>query len=76
MTAATLAGMGRKQLAVVLVLVVAVAVAVAVAAASRGAGKPSKPARPARPAVMRGVGDDDANLMRRLQRDKLARSHK
>jgi hypothetical protein len=66
---------GRRQLAVVLVLVIAIAVAVAVAAASRGAGKPSQPGPPAQPAVMR-VGDDDANLMRRLQRDKLARSHK
>jgi len=60
----------RKQLAVVLVLVVAVAVAVAVAAASRGDGKPSSPARPA---LMRGVGDDNANLMRRLQRNRVDR---
>jgi hypothetical protein len=64
---------GRKQLAVVLVLLVAVAVAVAVAAASRGDRKPSAPARPA---VVRGVGDDDANLMRRLERDKQGRAQK
>jgi hypothetical protein len=64
---------GRKHFVVVLVLVVAVAVALAVAAASRGDGKPSKPARPA---LMRGVRDDDANLMRRLQRDARARSQK
>jgi hypothetical protein len=62
---------GRKQLAVVLVLLVAVVVAVA--AASR---RDSKPSAPARPAVVRGVGDDDANLMRRLQRDKQGRTHK
>gem|GEM_PF-6961587 len=65
--------MGRKQLVVVLVLVVAVAVAVAFAVASRGDGKPSTPTRPA---VMRSIGDDNANLMRRLQRDKSARSHR
>jgi hypothetical protein len=64
---------GRWQLVAVLVLAVAVAVGVAIAAASRGSGKPSKPA----PSVLlRGVGDDDANLMRRLQRDQRARSQK
>jgi hypothetical protein len=67
---------GRKQLVAVLVVVVADAIAVAVAAASRGhdGGKPV-PRQPVRPAAM-GLGDDDANTMRRLQRQKLVRSHK
>jgi hypothetical protein len=48
---------------------------VAVAAASRGGG--AKPATPAgTPAHMTGIGDDDANVMRRLQREKLKKSHK
>jgi hypothetical protein len=64
---------GRKQLVAVLVVVVAVAIAVAVAAASRGGAKQPKPA--ARPAVLNGLGDDDANVMRRLQRKNLLRSH-
>jgi hypothetical protein len=66
---------GRKPFAVVLVVVVAVAVVMAVAAASGGGGGGAK-TPPARPAVSNGLGDDDANLMRQLQRDKLAKSHK
>lgn len=65
--------MGRKHLVAALALAVAIAVGVAVAAASRGSGNPSKPAPPA---LTRGAGDDNANLMRRLQRDKRARSQK
>jgi hypothetical protein len=44
---------------------------VAVAAASRGGG-----AQPSTPAHTTGVGDDDANVMRQLQREKLKKSHK
>jgi hypothetical protein len=59
----------------VIVALVALAAAVAVAAASRGGG--TKPVAPAgSPAQMTGVGDDDANVMRRLQRDKLKKSQK
>ncbi len=58
-----------------MIVLVAVAVAVAVAAASRGGGdKPAAP--PSTPAHMTGVGDDDANVMRQLQREKLKKSHK
>jgi hypothetical protein len=66
---------GRKQLIAVIVVVIAVAAAVAVAAASRGGG--AKPAAPVgTSAQMTGVGDDDANVMRQLQRDKVQKSHK
>lgn len=60
---------------VVIVVVVAIAAAVAVAAASRGGN--AKPAAPAgTTAHLNGVGDDNANVMRQLQRDKLKQSHK
>jgi hypothetical protein len=67
---------GRKQFAVVIVVLVALAVAAAVAAASRrsGNGTQAKPLQP--PAMSNGLGDDNANLMRRLQRQKLAGKHK
>jgi flagellar basal body-associated protein FliL len=67
---------GRKQVVVLVVVLVAVAIAVAVAAASRGSGHKAPRTKPATPAAMKGVGDDDANLMRRLQRTKLVRAHK
>jgi hypothetical protein len=68
---------GRKQLVVVVVVLVSVAVAVTVAAASRGSGDNGSRAKPASPAATsNGLGDDDANLMRRLQRNKLVRSRK
>jgi cytochrome oxidase Cu insertion factor (SCO1/SenC/PrrC family) len=67
---------GRKQLVVIFVLLVAVALAVAVAAASRGDDKAPQ-TKPAGPAVTsKGLGDDDANVMRRLQRPRLVRAHK
>ena len=66
--------MGRKQFAVVIVVLVALAVAAAVAAASRRSGNGTKPLQP--PAMSNGLGDDNANLMRRLQRQKLAGKHK
>jgi hypothetical protein len=66
---------GRKQLVAVIVVLVAVAAAVIVAAASRG-GNP-KPAGPTGTlSHMNGVGDDNANVMRRLQREKLKKSQK
>ncbi len=65
--------MGRKQLVVLVVVLVAVAVAVTVAAASRGSGDNGPRAKPS---ISNGLGDDDANLMRQLQRNKLVRSHK
>jgi hypothetical protein len=59
----------------VIVVLVAIAAAVAVAAASRGSS--AKPAAPAgTTAQMNGLGDDDANVMRQLQRDRLKQSHK
>jgi hypothetical protein len=64
---------GRKQFVVVIAVLAAVAIAVAVAAASRG-GDAKTPVRPA--AMTNAPGDDDANVMRQLQRDKAARSHK
>jgi hypothetical protein len=63
----------RKQLAVVIAVLAAVAIAVGVVTASRGGGAKT-PVRPA--AVTNGSADDDANVMRQLQRDKLAPSHK
>jgi flagellar basal body-associated protein FliL len=66
---------GRKQLVAVILLLVVVAVAAAVAFAATSHGDGKQP-RPARPAVARGVGDDNADVMRALERDKLARSHK
>lgn len=69
--------MGRKQLVALVVVVVAVAIAVAVGAASRGSGDSGTRTTPVTPAAMSGgLGDDDANLMRQLQRNKLVRSHK
>jgi hypothetical protein len=57
----------------VVLLIVAVAVVAGIAIASR---KSAKPAPPVRPALVRGAGEDNADLMRRLQRDKLLRSKK
>jgi len=51
---------------------VALAAVVAIAAVSRGDSKPSRPAH-FNPAQQFG---DDANLMRRLQRDKLVKKAK
>lgn len=62
--------MGRSQLVVVLALVVAIAIGVGVAVAARGSSKP------AGPSLVRGAGDDDANVMRALQRQKAAGAHK
>lgn len=69
--------MGRKSLVAVLVVLVAVAVAVAVAPASLGGasgGGTKQPRLSPSAAASGGVGDDDANLMRKLQRDQLARA--
>jgi hypothetical protein len=59
---------GRKWFGV-LVVVSTVAVVVAIAVVSRDSGKPATPARPA--LNLRGAGEDNADLMRRLQRDKM-----
>jgi hypothetical protein len=58
---------GRKWFGVLVVLTVAVVAASAVV--SRGSGKPATPAHPA--LNLRGAGEDNADLMRRLQRDKM-----
>ncbi len=72
---ATLPLVGRTPpVAVLAVLALLVAVAVAVAAASRGDG--NVPQTKPSPVSATRLGDDDANLMRRLQRDKAMRSHK
>ena len=59
--------MGRKWLGIVSLLV-AVGAAVAIAAASRSGDKAPKPYSP--PAAAKQFGDD-ADLMRRLERQKL-----
>jgi hypothetical protein len=61
----------RRVLGLIAVAVVVVG-GVAIAAVSRGDGKPSRPAQlgPAQ------LGGDDANIMRRLQRDKLMKQAK
>jgi hypothetical protein len=61
----------RRVLGLIAVAVVVVGV-VTIAAVSRSDGKPSQPAQ-LRPAQQ---GGDDANLMRRLQRDKLMKQAK
>jgi len=66
---------GRNRFVLVAVVVVAVAVAIAAAVDSRsGAARQPKPVLPA--LTNGGVSGDDANMMRRLQRQKLVRSHK
>lgn len=62
----------RRVLGLIAVAVVVVVGVVAIAAVSRGDGKPSRPAQlgPAQ------QGGDDANIMRRLQRDKLMKQAK
>jgi hypothetical protein len=62
---------GRKQFLAAFVAIVALAVGLAVAAGSRGDGKPSQGVRPA---LVRNAGDDNADVMRRLQRDERARA--
>lgn len=58
-----------------MVIVVAVVVVAAIVAVSRGNGEPSAPPKPA--LNMRGAGpDDDANVMRQLQRQKLQKLRK
>jgi hypothetical protein len=61
----------RKQFAAAFVVLLALAVGLAIAAGSRGDGKPSQRVRPA---LVRGAGDDNADVMRRLQRDERARA--
>jgi hypothetical protein len=59
----------------VIAIVVAVAAVAAIVAVSRGSGAPSAPPQPA--LHLRGAGpDDDANVMRQLQRQKLQSSRK
>ena len=67
--------MAGKRFVVLVLVVVAIAVAIAAAIESRS-GDATQPT-PVSPAAMsNGVSGDDANVMRRLQRRKLVRSHK
>jgi hypothetical protein len=65
------AAVGRKRFGV-LIVVSLIAAVVAIAVVSRDGGKPATPAHPG--LDLRGAGEDNADLMRRLQRDKMRTS--